>query len=159
LASTALPLLLLPELVRARERGHSSVRRVLIRQLVLYAAVAALGLVALRATFDWWRDALIHGSTQVGVGFMPVALLVIGMLLTSWGGAALQTLRPAAFTMIPVIATVVPLGALILSGLNPSYLAAVPYGVVLLFQVALVVSARTPEIANDRHLVVGVGAG
>ena len=149
LASSALPLLLLPGLVRAASVGAGTFRRVLYQQFCLYLLCALVGLGALFVVFEWWRHLLVHQPEVAAVGYLPVALCVLGVLLSSWSGSALQAVRsiPYSFAAMVVAALSIPVG--LISHVPPPYLASLPYAFSLLTQVALIVSAPV----SPAHLV------
>jgi hypothetical protein len=147
LASSALPLLFLPSLVRSGALGGRLFRRVLGRQLCVYLLCAGAGLSALFLLFDWWRGLVVHEPEAGAAGYLPVALCVLGILLSSWSASAVQAALPARYLFMATVvaAAAVPIG--VLSPIPPPYLASLPYACSVSTEVALilVMGPRTPR--------------
>lgn len=141
LASSALPLLLLPSLVRSSSIGVEAFRRVLRRQLGVYLLCAAVGLTMLLVVFDWWRRLLVHEPEAAQVGYLPVASCVLGVLLSSWSGSALQAVRPPAYSFVATAAAALAIPGAIALDVPAPYLASLPWACSILAQVALTVTA------------------
>jgi hypothetical protein len=159
LASSALPLLLFPSLVRAYALDCQLFQRTLRRQLGLCLSCAAIGLTALYVNFDWWHRLLIRGPDATTVGYLPVASCVMGMLLSSWLGAALQVVRPAPFSLATTVAAAIPTLIAVATHIPAPYLASVPYVFAILSQAALIIGgsrtvADSPGVSENSQAMI-----
>jgi hypothetical protein len=155
LASSSLPLLLLPGLVRSSALGRDTFRRTLLRQLCMYLLCALIGLIALFVLFDWWRRLLVPQPGAVAASYPPVALFVVGLLLSSWSGSALQAVRspPYLFVATVVAAAAVPIG--VTFHIQPPYMASLPYAFSILTEVALTITSPMGSSFPHREGKIG----
>jgi len=138
LASSALPLLLMPRLLAAERIGAVALRRTIGVQLCMYLFAAFSGLVVFRIVFGEWKRLLLPSATH-DPGFLAVSFLIFVILMTSWSSPVIQMLCHASTPLITTLSIAVPSLIAVALPLPSPLLAGVPYGLTLCIHVFLMV--------------------
>jgi hypothetical protein len=112
------------------------------RQLILCLFFALIGVAALFVVFDWWHQLLVRGQNAATVGFLPVALCVVGILIGSWLGAAVQVVRSAPYSLVTTLVAAAVLLVPVAMHVPAPYLAPLPYFAAISTQITLILSRK-----------------
>lgn len=150
LLSSGLPLLFMAELGRLAGPGDRRVVRTLIRQGITVSITLGVALLTTFPLFVPWVMVTVGDGRLVAIlggDFAIFALLVTGIVLTSWVGAAMKALGLIhSFVVSSVVGTFASLGGLFLVALRTPWLAVVPYGASL----AVMIASLAYSLYRDR---------